>query len=118
MFALLRRKKYEEALACFQEAVNLYADEGEFHAYLGWSLYQTNPRDDGILKKARQHLQNAIRLNPKLDRAYLFLGYIYKANDQRNLAEQQFEKAIQCNPDCVEALQELRLLSRSRKKRK
>ena len=116
--ALLRRRKYEEALACFQEAVDLYADEGEFHAFLGWSLYQTNPGDDGTLKKARQHLQTAIRLNPKLDRAYLFLGYIYKANDQRNLAEQQFEKAIQCNPDCVEALQELRLISRSRKRRK
>ena len=70
-----------------------------------------------IRGKARQHLQTAIRLNPKLDKAYLFLGYIYKANDQRHLAEQQFEKAIQCNPDCVEALQELKLISRSGRRR-
>ena len=104
-------------MACFQDAVDLYADEGEFHAYLGWALYQANPGDESVLKKARQHLQTAIRLNPKLDRAYLFLGYMYKAKDQRNLAEQQFEKALQCNPDCADALQELRTLSRSRKRR-
>ncbi|NOZ86199.1 MAG: response regulator [Deltaproteobacteria bacterium] len=115
--ALLRKKKYDEAVNSFKEAVDLYGDEGEFHAYLGWAQYNSNPGDPSILKKARQHLQTAIRLNPKLDKAYLFLGYIYKSNDQRHLAEQQFEKAIQCNPDCVEALQELKLISRSRRRR-
>ena len=57
----------------------------------------------------------AVSLNPKLDKSYLFLGYIHKATGRADKAEKQFEKAIQCNPDCTEALRELRLLGRGKK---
>jgi CheY-like chemotaxis protein len=110
----MKRKDWPRAVACFQEAVDLYPDEGEFHGYLGWSLFQADPKDAGALKQVESHLAQALHLNPKLDRSYLFMGWVYKATGRRDLAEKQFEKAIQCNPDCTDALRELRLLSSQR----
>ena len=93
----------------------LYPEEGEFHAYLGWALFQTSPREEAEAENAMDHIETAIRLNPRLDKSYLFLGYIYKATGRPDKAEKQFEKAIQCNPDCVEALRELRILGKGKR---
>ncbi|MGC4116594.1 MAG: response regulator [Myxococcales bacterium] len=113
---LMRKKLYREAHQSFQEAVELYGEEGEFHAYLGWSLFQSDPRSQELAEKAIEHVEAGIRLNPKVDKSYLFLGYIHKAIGRPDRAEKQFEKAIQCNPDCIEALRELRLLGKGKKK--
>ena len=107
----LRKERFHDAFKAFREAVDLYPEEGEFHAYLGWSLFQTAPGDSTVTEEAMDHIMRAIQLNPKVDKAYLFLGYIYKASGRADKAEKQFEKAIQANPDCTEALRELRLYS-------
>ena len=107
---LLRKRQLREATQAFQEAVNLYDEEGEFHAYLGWCLFQASPGSPQALTLALDAIEKAIRLNPKVDKSYLFLGYIHKATGRADKAERQFEKALQCNPDCLEALHELRLL--------
>jgi DNA-binding response OmpR family regulator/DnaJ-domain-containing protein 1 len=112
---LLRNRQYKDAHNAFQEAVNLYGDEGEFHAYLGWSLFQMEPNRPETADAALRHLEKAITLNPKLDKSYLFTGYIHKAIGRPDKAEKQFEKAIQCNPDCTEALRELRILGKARR---
>jgi len=112
---LIRKRQYKEAHQAFQEAVGLYAQEGEFHAFLGWAHFQTDPRNPDTARAAMDEIERAIRLNPKVDKSYLFLGYIFKATGRPDKAEQQFERAIQCNPDCTEALRELRLLGKSRR---
>lgn len=112
---LLRRRRFKDAAAAFQEAVDLYGDEGEFRAYLGWSLFQAGPETPDLKERAIQEIESGIQLNPKVDKSYLFLGYIHKATGAWDQAEKQFEKAIQCNPGCVEALQELRLLGKGQR---
>jgi tetratricopeptide (TPR) repeat protein len=114
----LRKREYDRAREYFQEAARLCPEEGEFHAYLGWAMFQSDPKNEESVQAARDHLNQAISLNPKVDKAYLFLGYIYKAMNYREMAEHEFEKAIQCNPDCTEALRELRLISMRRKGKK
>ncbi len=111
---LLRKRQFSEAHRAFQEAVELYGEEGEFHAYLGWALFQSDPGTPATAERAIEHVEAGIRLNPKVDKSYLFLGYIHKAIGRPDRAEKQFEKAIQCNPDCIEALRELRLLGRGK----
>jgi curved DNA-binding protein CbpA len=113
---LLRKKQFPEARRAFQEAVDLYGEEGEFHAYLGWCHFQLDPHSQENAEKAIEHIEAGIRLNPKVDKSYLFLGYVHKAIGRPDRAEKQFEKAIQCNPDCIEALRELRLLGRGKRK--
>ncbi|MFZ5469363.1 MAG: response regulator [Myxococcota bacterium] len=112
---LLRQRGYKAAHQYFQEAIELYPEEGEFHAYLGWSLFQLDPQSEASTTTALSSLEKAISLNPKLDKSYLFAGYIYKATGRPDKAERQFEKAIQCNPDCTEALRELRILGQGRR---
>ncbi len=111
---MLRKGRLDQAAQAFREAIDLYHDEGEFHAFLGWTLYQTSPRDPKVIDSALDHIMRAIQLSPRLDKAYLFLGYVYKGTGRADKAERQFEKAIQCNPDCTEALYELRLSSQAR----
>lgn len=112
---LMRQRDYAQAHKLFGEAIALYPDEGEFHAWLGWSRFQVDPRNEGGVAAAVSEIERAIELNPKVDKSYLFLGYIHKAVGRPDKAERQFEKAIQVNPDCTEALRELRLLGRSRR---
>lgn len=112
---LMRQRQYDAARRLFEEAISLYGDEGEFHAWLGWSMFQAKPEDAANADAALRALDKALSLNPKIDKGYLFTGYIYKATGRPDKAEKQFEKAIQCNPDCTEALRELRLLGRARR---
>ncbi len=100
---------------CYRDAIALYGEEGEFHAWLGWSRFQANPRDPTAVDEALLSLEKAISLNPRVDKSWLFLGYIYKATGRPDKAEKQFEKAIQANPDCTEALRELRLLGKGKR---
>ncbi|MFW6369376.1 MAG: response regulator, partial [Myxococcota bacterium] len=97
----MRQGRLEQASQAFREAIGLYPDEGEFHASLGWAQYQSAPRDPAKVDSALEHIMKAIQLNPRLDKAYLFLGYVYKGMGRGDKAEKQFEKAIQCNPDCT-----------------
>jgi len=106
---LLRQKNWSEAYQAFSEAVELYGEEGEFHAFKGWARFQMDPERNAV--EALRELERAIQLNPKSDRTYLFAGYIHKATGRTDLAEQHFEKAIQVNPSCDEALKELSLLT-------
>jgi curved DNA-binding protein CbpA len=107
---LLYEGQFAEAHARFQEAVALYDQEGDFHAYLGWSRFQMEPDSRQAALEAIEALARAISLNPRSEKGYLFTGYVYKATGRTDLAERQFEKAIQANPGCEEALQELSLL--------
>jgi len=106
---LLRQKNWPEAYLAFSEAVELYGEEGEFHAFKGWARFQMDPERYAV--EALRELERAIQLNPKSDRTYLFAGHIHKATGRTDLAEQHFEKAIQVNPGCDEALKELSLLT-------
>jgi curved DNA-binding protein CbpA len=107
---LMRRAQYQEARRYFEEAIQLYPDEGEFHAWLAWAIFQTAPNSEQAMDAALEELDQAIRLNPRLDKGYLFSGYIYKQAGRPDKASKQFERALECNPECTEALHELRIL--------
>ena len=109
---LMRNRQYAEAFKLFREAITLYPEEGEFHAWEGWALFQADSKRS---EDALRSIEQAITRNPRLDKSYLFLGYIHKATGRPDRAERQFEKAIQANPDCTEALRELRLLGKSKR---
>lgn len=108
----MRQRQFAEAVQAFKEAVALYPEEGEFFAWLGWARFQLSP---AAADESLADIEKAINLNPRLDKSYLFLGYIHKATGRPDKAEKQFEKAIQANPDCTEALRELRLLGKSKR---
>jgi curved DNA-binding protein CbpA/CheY-like chemotaxis protein len=112
----LRKKSYPQAAAHFEAAVNLYPEEGEYHAYRGWAHYLEDPDAPGRIKEALEHILRGRKLAPAREKPYLFLGRLYKAADRVKIAEKMFTRAVQLNPDCVDALRELRLLNMRREK--
>ena len=111
---LLRQRRFAEAAAAFQKACELVPDAGEFHAFAGWAWFQTDTHSAEIQARAHESLQRAVELQPRLDRTHLFLGYFLNQVGKTTAAEHEFELAIQCNPDCAEALRELRLINARR----
>ncbi len=109
---LLKRSDVHRAKAAFADAARLYPDEAEFHACLGWATWLASMRDTAGENEAQLHLMHALRLNPRMDRAYVFRGNIEKARGRSREAEREFEKALHCNPACAEALRELKLARR------
>jgi len=105
-----KMKKFAEALECFDQAVQLGPNEAEYLLYQAWSSYKLDPRDRGRVINAQQGLLRAVEINPRLALGHLYLGYIAKDEGKEKDAKRRFEKAIQHNPNCTEALRELRLM--------
>ncbi len=112
---LLKVKKYPEALEQLQWAIKLAPKEPEYLTNYAWALYKSRPEQARSRVEARQVLLRSAELNPRLAQTHLYLGYLLRADDKGPEAERAFETALQCNPDCTEALRELRLIDLRRK---
>lgn len=115
---LFRLKKYEQAQKAFAEALEISPNEAEYLMYQTWSAYKSTPKATDVIINSRKNLMRAIELNPKLSLAHLYLGYICKDEGNEKEALRRFERAIQCNPNCTEALREIRLMSMRKEKEK
>lgn len=114
--ALIDEQRWESAREELVEAVDLCAEAGDLHALLGWATFQLDPQNEARVREAIRELRDAIRLDPRHDRAYLYLGKIYEQLGRSILAQKQFERAVQCNPGCQEALDALQPARRSRRR--
>ncbi len=115
---LFRVKKYDKAQKVFAEALEISPNEAEYLMYQTWSAYKSNAKATAVIINTRKNLLRATELNPKLSLAHLFLGYICKDEGNEKEALRRFERAIQCNPHCTEALREIRLMSMRKEKGK
>jgi CheY-like chemotaxis protein len=115
---LMARKKWAEARQVLTDAVELCPDAGDLRGLLGWCTYMSGPESTSVVRNAIRELRKAIQLQPRWYEAYLNLGRIYASMGKTILAEKQFEKALQCNPDCQEALDELKIQKERRPSRR
>jgi tetratricopeptide (TPR) repeat protein len=116
--ALMQQGRWGEARQLLNSAVQLCKDAGDLRALLAWSTYKSDPENASMVRLAIRELRKAVSLDPKQFQVYLFLGRIYAAMGKNILAEKQFEKALQCNPDCSEALDELKIQKERRPPRR
>jgi curved DNA-binding protein CbpA len=114
----LTGRSYEAALAHFGKALELYPDEGDHHAYYGYVLHLCHPGDAAMAAEAMEHIKRGIKLASHREKPYLFLGRLNKAVGRADQAEKMFVRAIQIEPDCLEAIRELRLIQMRREKSK
>jgi len=116
--ALLNSRAYEEALICFGRALELNPDEGDYHTHYGWTLHLCHPSDPAMAEEALEHVRRGLKVASHADRAYLYMGRLFRAIGKPGGAEKMFTRAVQIAPDCVEALRELRLINLRREKSK
>ncbi|MGK7943265.1 MAG: CheR family methyltransferase [Microcystaceae cyanobacterium] len=70
--------------------------------------------DEGKVDEAIVMCKHYIKDNSMVSEAYALLGTLYEATNQRQQAEQWFNKALYLNPQCYEALVHLALLKEQR----
>jgi CheY-like chemotaxis protein len=116
--AALRQRDYPGALECFRRAIDLYGEAGEYHTHYGWALHLCHPRDKTKLAEAIRHVRHGLKLARESEKSYLFMGRLLKAADRVDAAERMFTRAVQIQPDCFEAIRELRLINMRREKGK
>jgi tetratricopeptide (TPR) repeat protein len=114
----MTRRDYENALVHFGKSLEMFPEEGEYHAHYAWSLYLCHPDDATIAEEAIEHCKRGIKLASEREKPYLFMGRLCKATGRAGAAERMFARAVQIQPDCIEALRELRLINMRREKEK
>lgn len=114
----LTARRYEVALGHFGKALELYPDEGDHHAHYGWALHLCHPGDPAMVGEALEHVKRGLKLASHREKPYLFMGRLHKAIGRAEVAEQMFARAVQVDPECLEALRELRLIQMRREKSK
>jgi tetratricopeptide (TPR) repeat protein len=106
--ARLRARDYAQAEWLFRQAAELRADAAAYLAYQAWSGFLAGKQSRRAAEMAAPLLRHAAELGPTLEQPHLFLGLVYAALGEDDLAEPELEKAVQVNPDSSEALRELK----------
>ena len=109
--ALLKVRRFGAAAKALQRAIELSPEESEYMTYFAWALFKSAPENREIQQQAMEVLLASREINPSFDLTHLYLGQVYQAQDKERQAEKSFEMAVQANPDCTEALRELRLIN-------
>ncbi|MCB1152339.1 DnaJ domain-containing protein [bacterium] len=107
----VKQHKWDTAKNHFAEAIELFPEEGEYHAYMGWVIYHLESMPPAErTQQARTFLERAIRLNPRSDKAYHFLGVLLKDNHMLDKAALMFAQAFRFNKNNREAKRQLQTL--------
>ena len=102
----------ESARTFFELAVELDADNPNHYMELGWAIFRNRPQQ---ADEAISYLDNAIKIDPRLDKAYYYLGVIAKRGGDNGRAEKMFRKSLDLNPDQEPARRELAYLQQHQK---
>ena len=114
--ALLRIRRFKAAAKSLLRSIELSPEEPEYMTYFSWAQFKSNPEDSENQNRAMEILLASRELNPSFDLTHLYLGHVYNGMQKHRQAEKSFEMAVQANPDCTEALRELRLINLRREK--
>jgi tetratricopeptide (TPR) repeat protein len=82
-----------------QRALQLDSGNAQAHLELGISRANTPPQFGGDLEVGIKEMEEAIRINPKLDMAYYHLGRALLKKGEKGRAREVFEKGLQTNPE-------------------
>jgi curved DNA-binding protein CbpA len=104
---LIRRGQAAQAEPMLRKAVAANRGEGEYWAYLGYAVFCVQGAAGRA--EAKKCFDEALRLSPKLDVTYEFMGRVSHTLGEAE-AQGHLQKALALNPKNVSAQRELRLL--------
>jgi DnaJ-class molecular chaperone len=108
--ALVRARRFEEALAKFAEAVSLNADEAEFVMWKAWCEFLLSADRKRRHAGSAGEIEAALKRNPRCAQGYLFLGQMAKLVGDLALAEKHLKRGLGVAPDHADLQRELKYL--------
>ncbi len=109
--ALIKVRRYAAAAKVLKRAIELSPEEPEYMTAYAWALFKADSDNIEIRNRALEILLASREMNSQNDLTHLYLGHVYQSLNKERHAEKSFEMAVQANPDCTEALRELRLIN-------
>lgn len=82
-------QKYDQAIGSYQEALRLDDNDARSHMMLGLLLDEYG---DGSMTK--EHLEAAVRIEPKSHEALISLGRYHALRDEHSVAIGYFQRAV------------------------
>lgn len=106
-FLLLKRRDLAQAEIHLTAALKLNPNEAEHHVLWGWLVWLKSKKPAEAIK----HMEAGLKLRPNVASAWLFMGHIYKAQNDMEKAEKAYRKCISIDEKNAEAMSELRLMA-------
>jgi Tfp pilus assembly protein PilF len=102
---LRRQKRYDEALAVYEDLLKRKPDAVGAHLNIAYTLYQANRSPDRVERETRAWLGAAPPDAPKpnFSVAHFLLGEVAEKQGKKDLARSEYEQAVTLNPANAEA---------------
>jgi tetratricopeptide (TPR) repeat protein len=92
---LMRSGKFKDAIEFLRPAVQLWPDEADYQAGLGWSLFKKLPPEK---EAARDHLGKAVELDPAHAQAWYHLSLVLRELGDNDTASGALAQARRIDP--------------------
>ncbi len=109
--ALIKARRFVEAVKVLDDSITLNPREGEFYAWRGYARYFTNVDKKAALVDAMRDLHHALKLNDRCAPAHYLIGQLHKLSGDNPLALKHFKKCVNLDTAHVDAQREIRLLT-------
>jgi tetratricopeptide (TPR) repeat protein len=106
---LLKQKDYSQGLREAREAVKRGATHAEHQALYAWLLYQHGGGGDRIHPRVWEHLEHALKRDPRCERAHHYKASLLKRMGQLDHAYVHYKRALKLDNNNLEAAREVRL---------
>jgi tetratricopeptide (TPR) repeat protein len=110
----MKARKYAEATAIFDEAIELNAAEPEFHAWRGYARFCAAPDKKAAQAEAFREIQGALKKNERCAPAHYFLGLIAKTLGDASGSLKHFKRTVELQPDHIDAQREVRMAAQKK----
>ena len=108
--ALIKARRFVEAVKALDDAITLNPREGEFYAWRGYARFFTSVDKKASLVDAMRDLHHALKLNERCAPAHYLIGQLHKLSGDNTLALKHFKKCVSLDAGYVDAQREIRLL--------
>lgn len=106
----LRRDQLPQAVAAFQNAVDLQPNESEYQALLAWAQFASAADKNAVAAQTRRALLKAAEANDRSLTARFYLGRVERMLGKEREALQHFQDVLRIKPSHGEAASEARVL--------
>jgi curved DNA-binding protein CbpA len=107
---LVKARRYDEAHARFQEALQLNPEEPEFGIWKAWCEFLRAEDKKRQQAPSAAAIEAGLKKNPRCAPGYLFLGQMAKVLGDLALAERHLRRGLAAAPDSADLARELKYL--------